>query len=347
MRILVTGGAGFIGSEFVRQTLARYPSDEVTVLDKLTYAGNLANLEPVASDPRYQFVEGDIADPDAVRQALQDARAVVNFAAETHVDRSILDPDAFVKTDVLGTWHLAEAARAAGIERFVQVSTDEVYGAVLEGASAETDRLEPTSPYSASKAGGELLILAAHKTYGLPAVVVRGANAYGPYQYPEKLIPLHITNAIDDEHLPVYGDGQQRRQWTHVEDFSSGVDTALRAGRLGEAYNIGNPEPESDLPVNLDLSRRVLALLGKSESLIEYVVDRPAHDRRYRVDPTRLQKLGWQPKWKFGAGLEATVKWYSDNEPWWRAIKAGEHHQAYYVQNYADRQRFATKSEVR
>src|SRR3981081_1827627 len=248
MRILVTGGAGFIGSEFVRQTLARYPDDQVTVLDKLTYAGNLENLRPVASDARFRFVQGDIGDREAVLNALAGCQAVVNFAAETHEDRSILEPAAFVKTDVLGTWTLAEAARAAGVTRFVQVSTDEVYGAVLDGASSENDRLDPTSPYSAAKAGGELLVLAAHKTYGLPALVVRGANAFGPYQYPEKVIPLHITNAIDDQPLPVYGDGQQRRQWTHVNDFASGVDTVLRKGNLGQIYHIGSPEPEADMP---------------------------------------------------------------------------------------------------
>jgi dTDP-glucose 4,6-dehydratase len=341
MRLLVTGGAGFIGSEFVRQTLQRYPSDEVTVLDKLTYAGNLANLEPVSGEQRYRFVLGDIADRTAVEDALQGVNAVVNFAAETHVDRSILEPDAFVKTDVLGTWTLAEAARANGIQRFLQVSTDEVYGAVLEDASRETDRLDPTSPYSAAKAGGELLVLAAAKTYRLPALVVRGANAYGPYQYPEKLIPLHITNAIDDESLPVYGDGQQRRQWTHVSDFASGVDCVLRNGAVGEAYNIGNPEAEYDLPVNLEVSRRVLELLEKPRSLLQHVVDRPAHDRRYRVDPTKLQALGWRPRWRFTDGLEATVRWYVDNEQWWRPIKSGEHHQAYYARNYADRSVFA------
>jgi dTDP-glucose 4,6-dehydratase len=341
MRILVTGGAGFIGSEFVRRTLARYPSDSVTVLDKLTYAGNLDNLAPIAGDPRYRFVHGDIADAFAVAGALEGCDAVVNFAAETHVDRSILEPDAFVKNDVLGTWHLAEAARAAGIQRFLHVSTDEVYGAVLTGASNESDRLDPTSPYSAAKAGGELLVLASHKTYGLPALVVRGANAYGPYQYPEKLIPLHITNAIDDQALPIYGDGQQRRQWTHVSDFASGVDCVLRKGAVGEVYNIGNPTPEAEVPVNLEVSRSILRNLGKAESLIEYVVDRPAHDRRYRVDPSKLEALGWQPEWSFEAGLAATVTWYRENEAWWRKIKSGEHHQAYYAQNYADRSVFA------
>jgi dTDP-glucose 4,6-dehydratase len=341
VRTLVTGGAGFIGSEFVRQTLAAYPSDEITVLDKLTYAGNLANLEAVQTDPRFRFVKGDIANRETVARALEGAAAVVNFAAETHVDRSILEPDAFVKTDVLGTWTLCEAARAAGVQRFLHVSTDEVYGAVLSGASVEADRLDPTSPYSAAKAGGELLVLAAWKTFGLPALVVRGANAYGPFQYPEKLIPLHITNAIDDQPLPVYGDGQQRRQWTHVSDFAGGVDRVLRQGQIGEVYNIGTPEAESDLPVNLSVSRRILSLLGKPESLIQYVVDRPAHDRRYRVNPTKLQGLGWAPRWRFWDGLAAAVQWYSEHHGWWRPIKSGEHHQAYYAQNYADRSAFA------
>jgi len=311
------------------------------VLDTLTYAGNLANLESVAGDPRFRFVQGDIADRHAVEDALEGCEAVVNFAAETHVDRSILDPDAFVRTDVLGTWTLAEAARTAGVRRFVQISTDEVYGAVLSGDSRESDRLDPTSPYSASKAGGELLVLAAHKTFGLPALVVRGANAYGPYQYPEKLIPVHITNAIDDEPLPVYGDGQQRRQWTYVVDFASGVDTVLRRGDIGEIYNVGNPEPEEQVAVNLEVSRRILAHLGKSESLLEHVIDRPAHDRRYRVDASKLLGLGWRPEWPFERGLPATIDWYDEHQAWWRAIKRGEGHRAYYAQNYADRSVFS------
>jgi dTDP-glucose 4,6-dehydratase len=342
MRSLVTGGAGFIGSEFVRQTLLHWhPEDEVTVLDKLTYAGNVANLQTVWDLPGFRFVQGDIADREVVAQALDGCLAVVNFAAETHVDRSIMEPDAFVKTDVLGTWTLAEAARAAGVKRFLQVSTDEVYGAVLDGASVEDDRLDPTSPYSASKAGGELLVLAGHKTYGLPAVVVRGANAYGPYQYPEKLIPLHITNAIDDQPLPVYGDGQQRRQWTYVTDFASGVDTVLRNGQIGEIYNIGNPEAEASLPPNLELSRRILDLLKKPESLLEYVIDRPAHDRRYRVNADKLIRLGWQPEWDFLKGLQATVQWYAEHPEWWRKLKSGARHQEYYERNYADRSTFA------
>ncbi|HEY3062221.1 MAG TPA: dTDP-glucose 4,6-dehydratase [Chloroflexota bacterium] len=340
MLILVTGGAGFIGSEFVRRTLEWHPEDRVVVLDKLTYAGNLANLDAVAGDPRYSFVQGDIAERGVVAAALEGVDAVVNFAAETHVDRSILDADAFVRTDVHGTWVLCEAARTARVARFVQVSTDEVYGAVATGASLETDRLDPTSPYSASKAGGELLVLAAYKTFGLPALVVRGANAFGPYQYPEKLIPVHITNAIDDQALPVYGDGLQRRQWTFVSDFVSGVDTVLRSGVPGEIYNVGNPQPESDLPANIDLSRRILAVLGKPESLLEFVVDRPAHDRRYRVDVSKLLDLGWRPRWQFWDGLDATVSWYLERPEWWRPIKSGARHQEYYEQNYGDRSVF-------
>ncbi len=343
MRILVTGGAGFIGSAFVRWTLARHPDDQVVVLDKLTYAGNLENLREVRGDPRYAFTQGDICDASTVDSLVGGVDAIVNFAAETHVDRSILDAGDFVRTDVFGTWVLAEAARKAGTARLVQVSTDEVYGAVLEGASQEGDRLDPTSPYSASKAGGELLIHAYARTYGLPALVVRGANAYGPYQYPEKLIPLHITNALDDQPLPVYGDGQQRRQWTHVDDFVSGVDAVLRNGTIGETYNVGNPESEDVLPPNLEVSKAILRQLGKPESLLQTVVDRPAHDRRYRVDASKLMGLGWQARWPFADGLAMTVRWYQDNEPWWRPIKSGTY-RAYYEENYANRERFARTS---
>ena len=346
MRILATGAAGFIGSAFVRNTLANHPEDSVVVLDKLTYAGNPENLRPVRDDPRFTFIQGDICDASAVEAALVGCDAVVNFAAETHVDRSILDAGDFVQTDVFGTWLLTEVARRVGIQRFVQVSTDEVYGSPEIGASKETDKLDPTSPYSASKAGGELLVTAAFKTFGLPAVIVRGANAYGPYQYPEKLIPLHITNAIESKALPVYGDGQQRRQWTHVDDFVSGVDTVLRRGLDGGIYNIGNPEAEELLPVNLEVSRAILQLLGHDESLISYVVDRPAHDRRYRVDPTALLALGWQPQWNFVEGLAQTVNWYRDNLAWWQPIKSGAYRE-YYNQNYGDRARFDTRNSTR
>jgi dTDP-glucose 4,6-dehydratase len=338
MRILVTGGAGFIGSAFVRFTLDRYSADDVVVLDKLTYAGNLNNLSRVAHDPRYRFVRGDIADRDLVGELVASADAIVNFAAETHVDRSILDAGDFVHTDVYGTWVLAEAARKANVDRFVQVSTDEVYGSVERGASTEDAPLDPSSPYSASKAGGELLVHSYIRTYGLPALTVRGANAYGPYQYPEKLIPLHVTNALQDRPLPVYGDGQQRRQWTHVDDFVSGVDAVLRRGTPGQTYNVGNPEVESDLPPNLEVSRAILRQLGKPASLIQFVTDRPAHDRRYRVDPTKLLGLGWTPRWLFRDGLLETVRWYAANTEWWQPIKSGTY-RAYYEQNYADRDR--------
>jgi dTDP-glucose 4,6-dehydratase len=340
VRLLVTGGAGFIGSAFVRHALAD-PAAEVVVLDKLTYAGNPANLDAVRADPRFRFAEGDICDPAAVDGAMAGVDAVVNFAAETHVDRSILDAGAFVRTDVYGAWVLAEAARRHRVGRFVQVSTDEVYGAVEAGAAREGDRLDPTSPYAASKAGGELLVAAYVKTHGLPAVVVRGANAYGPRQYPEKLIPLHATNALDDRPLPVYGDGRQRRQWTHVEDFVSGVEVALRHGAVGAAYNVGSPEPEDGLPDNLAVSRAILRHLGKPEGLLTFVVDRPAHDRRYRVDPARLLALGWRPRWPFARGLAATVDWYRANRAWWEPIKSGAY-RAYYDQNYGDRDRFLT-----
>jgi dTDP-glucose 4,6-dehydratase len=338
VRLLVTGGAGFIGSAFVRRTLAEYAHDEVLVLDKLTYAGNLANLAPVADSPRYEFVQGDIADPECVAKLMSGIDAIVNFAAETHVDRSILDAGDFVRTDVYGTWVLAEAARRNNIGRFVQVSTDEVYGSVETGASGENTPLDPTSPYSASKAGGELLIHAYHRTYGLPALVVRGANAYGPYQYPEKLIPLHITNAIQDLRLPVYGDGQQRRQWTHVDDFVSGIDTVLRSGVTGEIYNVGNPEPDDVLPPNIEVSRLILRLLGKSETFLQFVTDRPAHDRRYRVDPSKLLGIGWKPRWRFVDGLADTVDWYAQHTEWWEPIKSGTYRE-YYERNYGDRSR--------
>jgi dTDP-glucose 4,6-dehydratase len=336
--ILVTGGAGFIGGCFVRQRLSDPRQTRLVNLDKLTYAGNPENLRPVRDDPRFTFVHGDIADQATVDGLLEGLDAVVNFAAETHVDRSILDAGDFVRTDVYGTWVLAEAVRRAGVGRLVQVSTDEVYGAVEQGESAEADRLDPTSPYSASKAGGELLVHAYHKTYGLPALVVRGANAYGPYQYPEKLIPLHITNALEDRPLPVYGDGQQRRQWTHVEDFVSGVDRVLRHGALGQTYNVGNPEPEADLPPNLEVSRRILALLGKPASLLEFVTDRPAHDRRYRVSAAKLVGLGWRPRWSFQDGLAQTVAWYQQHPDWWRPLKSGAYRD-FYARNYGDRSR--------
>jgi dTDP-glucose 4,6-dehydratase len=327
MRVLVTGGAGFIGSHFVRHLAAA--GEEVVVLDKLTYAGNRANLEGV----EHEFHQGDIADPDAVARAARGVSAVVNFAAETHVDRSILGPAEFILTDVLGAQVLLDHVRHHGL-RLVQVSTDEVYGDIAPGAPAATEEspLRPSSPYSASKAGGELQVLAYVRTYGVDALVTRGANTYGARQYPEKFLPLFITNAFDGLPLPVYGDGRQRREWLHVEDHCAAIELALREGEAGEAYNIGGQERE-----NLEVVRRILDLTGASPDLVRHVTDRPGHDRRYAVDSSKLRALGWTPKHSFDAGgLEETVAWYRENREWWEPIKSGEY-QRYYETQYASR----------
>jgi dTDP-glucose 4,6-dehydratase len=327
MRVLVTGGAGFIGSHFAKRLAAG--SDEVVVLDKLTYSGNRANLEgaPV------EFVEGDICDPDAVAKAGAGCGAVVNFAAETHVDRSILGAAEFIETDVLGTYVLLTWAREAGA-RLVQVSTDEVYGDVPDGASSrEDDPLRPSSPYSASKAGGDLQVLAAVRTHGVDACVTRGANTYGPNQYPEKLISLFVTNALDDEPLPVYGDGRQRREWLHVDDHCAAVEVVLRNGASGEAYNVGGEEHE-----NLAITERILELTGADPGLVRHVDDRPGHDRRYSLDDSKLRGLGWRPQRAFDDGLAETVAWYRDNRAWWEPIKSGAYRE-YYEQQYAQRLR--------
>lgn len=332
--ILVTGGAGFIGSNFVRHLLREHPGYHVVAYDKLTYAGNLKNLLEVHDEPRYRFVRGDIADKHSLAQAIREHNidTIVNFAAESHVDRSILEPDAFIHTDVVGTYVLLEAARQFQLERFHQVSTDEVYGSIPEGFFKEGDPLEPNSPYSASKAGGELMVRAYHETYGLNTVVTRGSNTFGPYQYPEKVAPLFITNAIDDEPLPLYGDGRQVRDWLYVEDHCSGIDLALHRGAAGEVYNLGGGNERH----NLDVTRLILKLLGKPDSLIRPVADRPGHDRRYALDCARLRALGWQPAWGFEAAMAATVAWYRQNEWWWRPIKSGEF-KAYYQQQYGQR----------
>lgn len=330
-RLLVTGGAGFIGSAFVRQTLARYPA-MVVVLDKMTYAGNRANLEAVAGDPRLEFIEGDIADPEIVATAMAGCDAVINFAAETHVDRSLLEPGGFIRTDVYGTYVLLEAAHRAGIKRFVQVSTDEVYGSVETGASRETDLLHPRSPYSAAKAGGEMQVIAYHETWGLPALITRGSNTFGPYQYPEKILPLFITNALDNRPLPLYGDGLNVRDWLYVDDHCQGIDTVLRRGRAGEIYNIGGGNERT----NIELTRAMLQLVDRPESLITYVADRPGHDRRYALDCSKLAALGWQPALDFDTALRQTVDWYRQHRAWWEPIKSGDY-RAYYEQQYANR----------
>jgi dTDP-glucose 4,6-dehydratase len=331
VRLVVTGGAGFIGSNFVRFMLRRYDDLEVVNLDKLTYAGNLENLRDVEDDARYTFVKGDICDAAAVRAALEGADAVVNFAAETHVDRSITGPQDFIRTDVLGTHTLLEAVRDLEIARYVQISTDEVYGSTETGSFTEESDLAPSSPYSASKAGADLLVLAYHRTYAAPVLITRSSNNYGPWQYPEKIIPLFITNAIDEQALPVYGDGLNVRDWLHVDDNCAGIDTVLRQGALGEVYNIGGGNEVE----NLAVTRGILELLGRSPELIRFVTDRPGHDRRYSIDCSKLQALGWHPATPFESGLESTVSWYRDNPEWWRKIKSGEW-RAYYEQQYAE-----------
>ena len=328
MRILVTGGAGFIGSHFTRRLATR--GEDVVVLDKLTYCGNRANLEGV----EHEFVHGDIADPEAVARAGEGCEAVVNFAAETHVDRSILAAGEFITTDVLGTHVLLEWARTSDA-RFVQVSTDEVYGDVAPGVSSkEDDGLRPSSPYAASKAGGDLQVLAYVRTYGVDASITRGSNTYGPNQYPEKLIPLFITNALVGEPVPVYGDGRQTRDWLHVDDHCAAIELVLRAGRPGEVYNVAGGEERE----NLDLTRAILALAGADESLVRHVADRPGHDRRYSLDSSRLRALGWRPERKLEEGLAATVAWYDERRDWWEPLKSGEY-RAYYERQYAARLR--------
>jgi dTDP-glucose 4,6-dehydratase len=325
MRVLVTGGCGFIGSHFVKRLVAG--GDDVVVLDKLTYSGNRANIAGVDCE----FAEGDIADPEAVEAAARGCKAVVNFAAESHVDRSILEAGDFIRTDVYGTHVLLEWTREAGA-RFVQVSTDEVYGDVPPGVSSrEDDRVRPSSPYSASKAGGDLQVLAYVRTYGVDASITRGANTYGPYQYPEKLIPLFVTNAFDGLPLPVYGDGKQRREWLHAEDYCSAVELVLREGEPGGVYNVGGEERE-----NLDVVERIVALTGGDETLVRHVEDRPGHDRRYSVDSSRISGLGWKRGRDFERGLEETVAWYRDNRAWWEPIKSGEYRE-YYERQYARR----------
>jgi dTDP-glucose 4,6-dehydratase len=326
-RLLVTGGAGFIGSNWVRLALQRPDLERLVVFDKLTYAGNLANLAGLDGDPRFRFVQGDIADPDAVRRVLESepVEVIVNFAAESHVDRSVLDPSAFLRTNVHGVYVLLEACRAFAIRRLLHVSTDEVYGAVLSGRSAEHDPVAPRSPYSAAKAAGDLLALSYHVTYGLDVVITRGANTIGPYQYPEKATPLFITNAIDGQPLPVYGDGKAVRDYLYVDDHCRAIMLALEAGQPGEVYNVGNDE-EID---TLTLADAILALLDRPRTLVRLVDDRPGHDRRYAVDSSKLRALGWQPEHDFRSAIAATVAWYQQNESWWRPIRSGEFREFY------------------
>lgn len=332
-RILITGGAGFIGSNFARHLIERHPDCRIIVLDALTYAGNPANLAGLEESGRFEFVHGNICDRTVVDTVMKRVDAVVNFAAESHVDRSILNADAFIETNFKGTFVLLESARQHEIERFLQVSTDEVYGDVPEGSSLETDPFRPRSPYAASKASAELLALSYYTTYKLPVVITRGGNTIGPYQYPEKVVPVFITNALEDKPLPVYGKGAAVRSYFYVEDHCTGIDLVLRRGLPGEPYNIG---------VNLEVSgltlvNRILELVGKPESLRHFVVDRPGHDLRYSLDCAKIGALGWQPAHAFDTMLERTVRWYIDHADWWRAIKNDQGYQAYYRRQYHER----------
>ena len=327
MNLRVCGGAGFIGSNFLRQGVREH-GDAVTVLDKLTYAGREENLEDLRDAPGFRFVRGGIEDGEAVAAAAEGAEAIVNFTAETHVDRSIAEPDAFVTTHAVGTYVLLEAARERGL-RYVQVSTDEVYGSIEAGTFTEESPLAPSSPYSATKAGADLLVGGYVHTYGLEAAIVRGSNNYGPFQYPEKLIPLMILNAFAGDALPVYGDGQQVRNWIWVQDFAAAIGTVLERGKAGEVYNAGGPD---ECP-NLDVVKRIIALTGQDESLIAYVDDRPGHDRRYSLSSAKVRALGWEPKMRFEAGLERTVAWYRDNPEWWEPIRSGDYRE-YYARQY-------------
>ena len=339
MKIIVTGGAGFIGSNFVIHMVKKYPEHEIVNLDLLTYAGNLENLKSVEDAPNYRFVKGDIADRKFVFDLFEKERpdVIVNFAAESHVDRSIKDPESFVRTNVLGTTTLLDACKEYGIKRFHQVSTDEVYGDLpldrLDLFFTEETPLHTSSPYSSSKASADLFVMAYHRTFGLPVTVSRCSNNYGPYQFPEKLIPLIISRALADEELPVYGTGENVRDWLHVEDHCEAIDLILQNGRVGEIYNIGGHNERT----NLQVVKTILKALDKPESLIKFVTDRPGHDRRYAIDPTKMEtELGWKPKYVFDTGMAQTIQWYLDNKEWWEHIISGEYSN-YFEKMYGDR----------
>ena len=336
MKLLVTGGSGFIGSNFIRHVLGSHAEDSVVNLDKLTYAGNPENLADLAGDPRYTFVHGDICDGKVVRDVARGVDAIVNMAAATHVDRSLMEPDEFLRTDVFGVFTILEAVRELRIPRLLHISTDEVYGSVERGSSREGDPLRPTNPYSASKAAGDLLALSYWQTHRVPVLITRSSNNFGPYQYPEKVVPLFVTNALDDQPLPLYGDGLHRRDWLYVLDNCAAVDLVLRRGREGEVYNVGGGHEVE----NLVLTREILRLAGKPETLIQRVKDRPGHDRRYSLDSKKIHQLGWTPRHRFGEALVATVAWYREHEGWWRPLKSGEF-RAWYERQYGPRMREA------
>lgn len=334
MKLLVTGGAGFMGSNFIRYILEKYPDYTIINIDKLTYAGNLANLKEVENNPRYKFVKGDIADQKLVSSLISEVDVVVNYAAETHVDKSILDPKAFAETDVIGTLTLLDCIRKdSNRVKFIQISTDEVFGTISEGKFTEESPFLPNSPYAASKAGGDLLCRSFFVTYKTPVIVTHSCNFYGPFHYPEKLIPLAITNIIENKKVPIYGDGKQIREWIYTLDHCSAIDTILHKGVAGEVYNIGTEEEW----VNIDTVRLILKNLDKGEDLIEFVKDRPGHDRRYSLDTSKLrQELGWAPAVKFEDGIKETVKWYRENTDWWQQIKSGEYLK-YYQNQYGEK----------
>jgi dTDP-glucose 4,6-dehydratase len=315
-KLLITGGAGFIGSNFIRYMIAKYPDYRIVNLDKLTYCGNLENLKDIEKRKNYKFVKGDITDQSLVNKLVKESDIVINFAAESHVDRSITDPGVFVTTNVFGTYTLLEAAKKAGVELFLQISTDEVYGSVERGSSKESDPLDPRSPYSATKAGADLLVRSYFSTYNMPITITRSSNNFGPYQYPEKVIPLFITNLMAGKKVPLYADGMNMRDWLYVIDNCEAIDVVLHRGSAGEIYNIGIGGETT----NLELTKMLLDILGKDESSIEFVKDRPGHDKRYALDVSKLKALGWAPRHEFKAALEETVEWYKDNEAWWRKL---------------------------
>ncbi|MDR2860881.1 MAG: dTDP-glucose 4,6-dehydratase [Elusimicrobiota bacterium] len=329
MKLFVTGGAGFIGSNFIRYMMKKYPKYQIINYDKLTYAGNLDNLRDIEKNPKYKFVKGDICDFKKVSKCIKGVDAIINFAAETHVDRSILNADQFIQTSVNGTFALLEAAKFHKIKRFVQVSTDEVYGSILKGSFTENSPISPNSPYSSAKASADLLVKSYFTTYGFPAVITRCSNNYGPYQYPEKVIPLFVTNALDDLEVPLYGDGKNVRDWLYVLDHCKGIDIAFHKGKDGEVYNIGGGVELT----NIELTKKVLQIVGKPQSLIKKVKDRPGHDRRYSIDCSKISKLGYKADYTFEKALKETVEWYINNQKIWRKLKDKDY-KKYYEKQY-------------
>ncbi len=334
MKILITGGSGFMGSNFIHYMLTAYPDVSILNVDKLTYAGNPENVKDLERNERYSFRKADIADRPTITALVREFQpdVIINYAAETHVDRSILDPEAFIRTDIIGTYNLLEAVREHSIPRYIQISTDEVFGSVVEGESTEESPFDPSSPYSASKAGADHLVRAYYRTFETPVIVTHACNNYGPYQYPEKLIPLFITNLLEGKMVPVYGSGSNIREWIYVLDHARAVDCILRQGEEGAVYNIGTGERKT----NMEITHALLQLLGKDENSIEYVVDRPGHDLRYALDSTKLRQLGWKPEFTFSDGLKETVAWYREHDAWWKKIKSGEYLQ-YYKKQYRER----------